>query len=187
MARYLYSELAAAVDARRRCASTPNNEWFDKHTETIEKLVKQHLPHGSGFDSGTTIDLDSSHADKLVFHTSFHHMNENGYYDGWTEHTVTVTPSLQHAFNLRISGRNRNDIKEMMHQNFDYALRTDVRYDLLADRFPELKLVSKWEDKDGNPSQCYQAWYVGERRFWNDYQGARDFAGEEMERKQWNR
>ena len=114
-------------------------------------------------------------------------MNENGYYDGWTEHTVTVTPSLQHAFSLRISGRNRNDIKDMMHESFNYALRTDVRYDLFADRFPELKLVSKWEDKDGKPSSCYQAWYVGERRFWNDYRGARDFAGEMMEQKHWNR
>lgn len=184
-ARYLYSELAAAVDARCHCASTPNNEWLDKHTERIEKLVKQHMPHGSGFDSGTTLDLDASHGDKLVFRTSFHHMNENGYYDGWTEHAITVTPSLQFGYRIRVSGRNRNEIKDMIHESFDVALRTDVRYDLFMDRFPELQLQHKWEDKDGKPSQCYQAWYVGERRFWNDYQAARDYAGAEMERRHW--
>jgi len=184
-ARYLYSELASLVAARRNCAqSNPvNREWFDRHEEKIEKLVKQHCPHGSGFDSGTTIDLDASHADKLVFHTSFHHMSDSGYYDGWTEHTVTVTPSLQFRFNIRISGRNRNDIKDEIHECFDCAMLTDVRYDLFAERFPELQLVNKWEDQDGKPSQCYQAWYVGEQRFWNDYQAARDYAGAEMERK----
>jgi len=37
--RYLYAELASAIDARKRCAKTDghmtmkNPEWFDKHTE----------------------------------------------------------------------------------------------------------------------------------------------------------
>lgn len=183
MARYLYSELAGKVDARKRCAYNPANEWFDKHTEEIGKLVKQHMPHGSGFDSGTTLDLDASHADKLVFNTAFHHMDTNGYYAGWTEHTVTVTPSLQFKYHIRISGRNRNEIKEMIHESFDVALSTDVRYDLFCERFPELKLVHKWENEDGSASQCYQAIYVGEKRFWNNYTDARTFAGEEMERR----
>jgi hypothetical protein len=100
-------------------------EWFDKHEDKILALVKEHMPSGSGFDSGTTIDFDASHAEKLVFSMSFHHMNNNGYYDGWTEHTVTVTPSFQ-GINLRISGRNRNDIKEYIHETFMYALMVDV-------------------------------------------------------------
>src|SRR5215469_16388627 len=96
MARYLYSELSTLIQARKNCQQSNNTEWFDRHSGTIQKLCKQHLPSGSGFDSGTKFDLDASRADKLVFHTSFHHMNESGMYDGWTEHTVTVTPSLAH-------------------------------------------------------------------------------------------
>ena len=46
-------------------------------------------------------------------------------YDGWTEHTVTVTPSFS-GFNMRISGRNRNDIKDHMHETFYSALHTEV-------------------------------------------------------------
>lgn len=92
-------------------------------------------------------------------------MNDGGFYDGWTEHTVTVTPALHGDFHLRISGRNRNDIKEMMYQDFDYKLRTDVTYDLYRERFPELRITSKWEDEHGNPSQSSQAFYVGEKRF----------------------
>ena len=142
MERYLYSEIASAVAARRNCIqdlerllhSVPNNnetitfrqDWIDKHEERIESLVSEHMPSGSGFDSGTKLDLDASHADKLVFTTSFHHMDEMGGYDGWTEHTVVVTPSFVGGFNMRISGRNRNDIKEYIGTEFHYALNQEV-------------------------------------------------------------
>ncbi len=186
----LYKQLAGTIQARKSCLASGNTEWFDKHTETINKLVDK-LPSGSGFDNGTKIDLDASHADKLVFYTSYHHSNESGMYDGWTDHTVTVTPSLVNGFNLRISGRNRNDIKEMMYEEFDYALREDVTYDLFLPHFPQYAITSKWEDKDGSPSQCYQAWYVRNpefaqespfayKKFWNDFNGAKKHAASLM-------
>lgn len=174
MARYLYSELASRVQARLNClnvktATEQSNEWLDKHEETIERLVKQHMPSGSGFDSGTKIDFSASHADKLIFTTSFHHMDEHGYYDGWTDHTVTVTPSLQFKYHLRISGRNRDDIKEIIHEAFDVALSTDVTYDLHIEQYPEMKITSKWENADGSPSQCSQVFYAWDgSRFTSD-------------------
>jgi hypothetical protein len=126
MARYLYSELASLVIARSNCAAKNNQEWFHNHTEKIEQLVKEFMPSGSGFDCGTTLDLDASRGEKLVFTTSFHHMDEYGGYDGWTEHTITVTPSLAFKFHLRISGRDRNQIKDYMHDTFYESLMTDV-------------------------------------------------------------
>jgi hypothetical protein len=125
-ARYLYSELSSLVQARKNCIATGNSEWLTKHTESIDNLVKNCLPSGSGFDNGTRLDLDASHGYKLVFNTSFHHMDGNGFYSGWTEHTVTVTPSLSSDFHLRISGRNANDIKEYMHECFSFALSKDI-------------------------------------------------------------
>ena len=138
MARYLYSELASAVSARRTLArllssnggpeiNAHHQEWFARHEDRIESLVREHVPSGSGFDSGTTLDLESSHADKLVFQTRFHHMNDGGYYDGWTEHTIVVTPSFIGGFSLRVSGRNRNDIKEYIGDTFYAALMTEVK------------------------------------------------------------
>ena len=137
MARYLYSELALAVSARCNLARLlPSNggpgmdahhqEWFDRHADRIESLVREHMPRGSGFDSGTTLDLEASHADKLVFQTSFHHMNDGGYYDGWTTHVVTVTPSFIGGFSLRVGGRNRNNIKDYIGDTFHTALMTEV-------------------------------------------------------------
>jgi hypothetical protein len=126
MKRELYREFASTVDAYHRCVATGNTEWRDKHEERLTTLAKDHLPSGSGFDCGTTIDIDKSTGERLVFHTSFHHMDEAGGYDGWTEHTVTVRASLIHGFTLTISGRNRNDIKDYIGEVFQNGLSGDV-------------------------------------------------------------
>jgi hypothetical protein len=125
MKKPLYAELATLIQARANCLGK-NPEWHQKHTERILTLVKEHLPSGSGVDAGCQIDLQKSEPDKLVILTSFHHMNEHGMYDGWTDHTVTVRPSLAFTFTLTISGPNRNDIKELLHEAFEYDLRKEV-------------------------------------------------------------
>lgn len=125
MSKKLYAELAGLIDARLNCLKS-RNEWAEKHEERILALVDNYMPSGSGFDSGTKIDLDASTGDKLVFHTSYHHMNENGYYDGWTDHTVTVTGSLMFGYNIKIGGRDRNGFKEYAYEVFNSALETVI-------------------------------------------------------------
>ena len=113
-----YKELSAALMARENCLKTGNVEWEDKWDTRILEWCDEHLPSGSGFDSGTTFDREESTPEKLIFHTSFHHMNEGGMYDGWTEHTVTVTPSFHLGCYVKVSGRNRNDIKDYIAEMF---------------------------------------------------------------------
>jgi hypothetical protein len=108
------------------CEASGNSEWSRKHRERIETLVQKHFPSGSGFDVGTGIDLDASSEEKLVLHTSFHHMNEGGMYDGWTDHIIRVYPSLAFGFRTTISGRDRNQIKEYMGECFCNALSAEV-------------------------------------------------------------
>jgi hypothetical protein len=124
----LYVELAESVGAVIRCRAAPGQygDWESRHASRLETATKDYMPSGSGFDSGTTIDLDASTADKLVFSTSYHHMNDVGMYDGWTEHDVIVTPDLASGFKLRITGRDRNGIKEYIAETFDSALRQPV-------------------------------------------------------------
>jgi hypothetical protein len=126
----LFQQLAALVGARQVCDATGNVEWFERHTDHIEQLCSRHMPHGSGFDIGTKLDLERSQPDKLVFSTSYHHMDEYGGYGGWTDHDVIVTPSLQHGYVLRFTGQNRNGIKEYMQDVFAYALDTDIDTDV---------------------------------------------------------
>mgnify|MGYP000897664318 FL=1 len=113
-----YSAIASAFAARANCERSGNSEWFERHTERIRVLVREHAVSGSGFDSGTSFSFDASLPDRLVFVVEFHHMSEHGYYDGWTSHFVIVTPSLAHGFNLRITGRDRNDIKDYIGEVF---------------------------------------------------------------------
>lgn len=126
--------IASKLEARTNCLHSGSKEWRERHTEklealtrihteTLESLVKNYLPSGSGFDDGVTLDLEGSTVDRVVFHTSFHHMNDNGYYDGWTEHTITVTPSFT-GINIEVTGKNRNDIKDYIVGAFYEALTT---------------------------------------------------------------
>ncbi len=124
--RKLYQEFASLVDAYHRCIASPDHDpkYYTQHEETIEALVKEHMPSGSGFDTETTFDFDRSKRDRLVFNTSFHHMNANGHYDGWSEHDVIITPSLARdcGFYIRVTGRNRNEIKDYIGDVFQNLL-----------------------------------------------------------------
>jgi hypothetical protein len=126
--------IACCVVAHHNCIAHTKDganshlvEWIGRHRDAADALCREYMPRGSGFDCGTRIDWDRTTADKLVFSTSFHHMNECGYYDGWTEHTVTVRASLVHELDIRVSGRDRNAIKDCIADAFSSALRQDPR------------------------------------------------------------
>lgn len=97
----------------------------DTYRDQAEARLAYHsdfLPSGAGIDCGTKIDVEASRDTRLVLHLSYHHMNEAGYYNGWTEHTIKVTPSLSSGFNLSISGRDRNDTKDYLADLYDSVL-----------------------------------------------------------------
>lgn len=131
MKRKLYQELASLVDAIANCHAKGNTEWAARHEARVHYLIKNYGPSGSGIDSGTSIRLDDCKPDKLVLFTEFHHMNEGGMYDGWTQHRVTVTPSLAFGINIKFSGPDRNQIKDYLHDVFHSFLTMEesgVRY-----------------------------------------------------------
>lgn len=122
----IYQAIANRIQSINNCIENNNVEWLEKHKAKLYELVKNQMPSGSGFNNGTGIAVHMSDPNRLVFFTSFHHMNDCGFYDGWTEHKVIVTPDLSHGFNLRITGRDRNEIKDYIHEVFDYALRKEI-------------------------------------------------------------
>lgn len=115
--------IASTLVAHENCKRSNNVEWLARHTERLEAVEKL-LPHGSGIDNGATIAIDASKRNHIVLVTSFHHMDENGYYDGWTEHTIVVTPSFD-GICVDVRGRNRNDIKEYLAYTFRVALEAE--------------------------------------------------------------
>jgi len=120
-----YEAIAKALGAMKRCEQAGNTEWQGKHEAAILEHCES-LPSGSGFDNGSKLDFEASTSDKLVFVTAYHHMDENGCYDGWTDHRVTITPSFELGCHMVISGRDKNEIKEYISDVFHAALSQDV-------------------------------------------------------------
>jgi hypothetical protein len=116
MVRKLYQHIAGLLDARLRCSLNNNGEWTTKHAENLRMIASSILPSGSGIDDdGTKIDIDRSTGERIVLTLGFHHMDDNGFYDGWSDHTITVRASLIHDISLTIGGPNRNAIKDYLH------------------------------------------------------------------------
>jgi hypothetical protein len=99
----VYQKIASTVQALKNCIDSNNEEWHDKHLESIKRIEKDFLPSGSGIDSGCQIDIQKSLQHKIVINSGYHIMNQNGYYDGWIDFKVIITPSFQ-DFNLKIIG-----------------------------------------------------------------------------------
>ena len=123
--------IAGLLHAMANCEQSGNAEWHTRHGMTLSTIVREYLPSGSGIDNGTSLDRSRSTPERLVFETAFHHMNEHGFYDGWTAHTVTVRASLAYGLDIRISGRNRNDIKDHLYDVFGAALELPVHTEYL--------------------------------------------------------
>lgn len=109
-----YSQLAQDIQWYKNGSDDYKGIAEDK----IRELEKQ-LPYGSGVDAGSSVNLKLSTGHKIVIDTAFHHMNENGCYDGWTYHQVIITPCLMFGYKLRVTGRNRNRIKDHLYNLFD--------------------------------------------------------------------
>ncbi len=117
--RTMAQAIAETVTAYHNCVKSGNAEWELRHLETLYRLERK-LPRGSGVDNGTKIELWSAEK-KIVLACSFHHMDENGFYDGWTDHTITVTPTFS-GIHVRVGGGRRNNIREYLADLYREAL-----------------------------------------------------------------
>ena len=118
-----------ALQAMRRCEKSGNAEWRQRWLDYLAKLQAD-LPHGSGLDGKVEFILDKCNSRRVVIFAEFHHMDSNGYYDGWTDHEIIVT-ATHCGTHIRVTGRDRNGIKDYLAELF---------YDALTQPAPELKI-----------------------------------------------
>lgn len=119
-----YRAIARALDAYKRCIKTRNHEWEMRWNFLLNEFEVA-LPSGAGFDAGS-LDRERSDNRRLVFHTSYHHMDDLGYYGGWTSHTIYVWADLGFEFDLNITGKDRNNIKDFIADVFGEYLNEPV-------------------------------------------------------------
>jgi len=121
---FVFQEIAQGI--RIVNSTTSADDIKSSWRAYLSDIVDECFPHGSGIDNGNSIDFDKSSSDRIVINSSFHCMDENGFYCGWYDFSVTVKPSLQFRFDMKIQGRNscldRNNLKEYIYEIYEYAL-----------------------------------------------------------------
>ena len=123
-----YAAIAEHLGCIARCQEAGREEWLRHWEAQLEKIMNDG-PSGSGLDHGTILIREECRKNRLVFRVDYHHMNEVGYYDGWTEHEVIVTPDFAAGVKLRVTGRNRNEIKDYITTTMhDWLLEQIARF-----------------------------------------------------------
>ena len=120
----LYAAIANTQTAYFNCIRMNNTEWQAIHQDKLVEY-QEFLPHGSGFDSDPEIYLMHGNSDRIIIRGSYHVMNENGFYAGWAEYTVTVKPSWN-GINIDV---------HVDYENDDEELRIDDLEDYISDSF----------------------------------------------------
>ena len=85
-------------------------------------LLQELLPIGEGIETGSVILLKSTKK-RIAIETIYWHPN---YSDEWSKHQVIITPSFEDEINIRITGKNENNIKEYLHNVFREALMSEI-------------------------------------------------------------
>ena len=122
----LVANFATLMQARANCRASGNNEWRHIHGRVLKRLADNFLPHGSGIDGDTILSCDDAGwRERFFIHFNFHHMDELGFYDGWTTHMLTVKPTFT-GIAMSVSGQNKRDIKNYLYEIFEHALTQTV-------------------------------------------------------------
>jgi hypothetical protein len=110
----IYQELASLILAIDNCTKHNNHEWRDKHEEKVYKILRAG-PSGSGIDSGISILWDKCKPDVIFLLVPFHVMDGNGFYTGWIDYKIKITPCLSFGYHIHIYGRDKNGIKDYLY------------------------------------------------------------------------
>lgn len=103
-------------------------------------MLQKLLPIGNGIEKECVILLKSTEK-RIVIDTTYRHQI-NPLEIRWTDHQIVITPSFEGEINIRVTGKNVDNIKEYLHEVFREAL------------MKEYEVFKKgWEVKDSSESE----------------------------------
>lgn len=134
MIRKKYQQLGIEYILYLNSIMEENYELQDKCKEVIIKIIDS-LPHGSGIDGDTTFDFEHSTKHKLIINSSYHCMDNNGYYDGWINFKIIIEPGwVSPRINLKC--RNGSIFRKKYYFLKEYIL--DLFYEDLTQEWAQL-------------------------------------------------
>ena len=104
----------------QKIARVASQKNWAKRTKELSLLQKL-LPNGKGIREreGLAVILLESTKKRIVIDTTYWHTNNS---DERTSHQVIITPSFEGEINIRITGKNKDNVKEYLHDIFREAL-----------------------------------------------------------------
>ena len=115
------------ANAMQNCVKHDDIEkanWYDIHKDSIETILLDKLPHGSGIDCKWEFDF----TDKLIVcRNSWHKMNENGMYCGYIDFEIRIKISHRNTDGklvFAIVGRfgRLQDIKDYLYETIGHSI-----------------------------------------------------------------
>jgi hypothetical protein len=122
----LIAKIYRTLQAEDSCKKVNNTQWQKNHSYYLDELEKNYLPHGSGIDSGCTIDREFK-KDRIVINVPFHNMDENGFYCGWSEFKIICKPEFD-SISLRITGKDKYYVKDYLYDLFHNCLEQEIEF-----------------------------------------------------------
>lgn len=122
----LYQKIASTIIAIKNCEKSGNQEWLEKHKDTLHDIEENTLPHGGGIDSGCKINVEKSNENKIVIDVPYHCMDENGFYGGWRDYQIVIKANLAFDFTVDIKGRDYNGLKDYLVDIFHHVMNEEV-------------------------------------------------------------
>ena len=108
--RRLYQRIANLVHWH------PPSEHFQAQKLDELSRMEDLLPSGSGFDAGCKIQTNSVPPNRVLITFEYHHMSGIGYYIGWTQHEVLISPNLHHDYHIDIIGTGYEDLDDCYYE-----------------------------------------------------------------------
>jgi hypothetical protein len=135
----LIEAIAQAATAWENCLLSGNTEWLDRWYCRLEYLEK-FLPSGAGIDNGSSIDVGGCEREKVVIVSCYHVMNGSGFYEGWLDFTVVVTPSFMGQIDVKVNLASTQGFQSSGIHSLDTYLEA-IFYEALIDTFEEKEAV----------------------------------------------
>lgn len=117
--RQVFNEIAKLVKLFKEHES---NKGY--HVVQVHRIMNEYFPAGENIAEIDFIFNESSNK-KLVFTCIYHHEADNS----MTAHNVVVTPATldyNPCFNIKVTGRDKNGVKDIIKKTFEFSLALPV-------------------------------------------------------------
>jgi len=124
----LISRIYRTIQAKENCIKDNKQDWINNHEFSLYEMERNYLPHGSGIDSGCTIDREFKE-NRIVINVPYHLMDENGFYCGWQDFKIICKPSFD-GIDMKITSnvKDKYFLKEYLYDLFDNCLNEEIEF-----------------------------------------------------------